>query len=176
MLGLAASHLDCCTGAGQYSQQAFSHRLSAISGLNSAMSKPNPTKSDGEALFATVMALTFQASLMDDGMLEFLAMMRGCQVVATAVMPDFAESIFHSFALETHIEDAQKKMSRYGEPRVEDELVETFLISLRGVAPLCQSMLELKYLAAIERVARLPKTDPAQGTPLFVSHSQRLDL
>lgn len=127
------------------------------------MAKPSPTKADGEALFAAVMALAFQACLMDDGMLEFLAMMRGCQIVATAVIPDFMESIFRSFALETHIENAQKQLRHCGAPAVEDELVEMFLASLRGVAPLCRSMLELKYLAAIERVARLPKADPAQG-------------
>lgn len=163
MLGLAASHLSCA-GSADYGQQALAHRLSAISGLNAAMSRPNPSMADGEALFATTMALTFQSSLMHDGMLEFLAMMRGCQIVATAVMPDFTQSVFRSFARDVHIENAQMRLGKFGAPPViDDALVEGFLLSLRALAPLCQSTLELNYLAAIERVVRLPKTDPAQG-------------
>lgn len=58
MLGLGASHLSVVTETG-YADQAISHRVAAIRGLNQALSRPCVSGAEGDARFAATMALTF---------------------------------------------------------------------------------------------------------------------
>lgn len=78
MLGLGASHLGLLTPS-DYNKVALKHRVTAIRELNSHLSKPNISKSGGEAAFAAMLVLTFQSSYMADGMVDFLTMVRGCK-------------------------------------------------------------------------------------------------
>ncbi len=102
MLGLAASHLDLCS-EGSYSAQALTHRVTAINSLNKSLGRPCSSKAEGDARFAAMMTLTFQASYMADGMIDFLSMSRGCHIVAMTAMLSFEESLFRSFSRDGHI-------------------------------------------------------------------------
>jgi hypothetical protein len=77
MLGLGASHLNLRIPK-KFNTQALAHRSRAISSLNSVLSKQNITQAEGDAAFATVLALTFQSSYLPDGMVDFITMVRGC--------------------------------------------------------------------------------------------------
>jgi hypothetical protein len=81
MLGLGASHLSLCGGdAGElYTRPALAHRVAAMKSLNEFLSRPRFSKADGDAAFAAAMSLTFQSSYMEDGLVDFLAMVRGCE-------------------------------------------------------------------------------------------------
>ncbi|KAH8887678.1 hypothetical protein GQ53DRAFT_726027 [Thozetella sp. PMI_491] len=164
MLGLAASHLDLCS-EGSFSAPALTHRVTAIKLLNEALGRPCTSKAEGDARFAAMMALTFQASYLADGMIEFLSMTRGCQVVAASSIPDLGESLFRSFSREGHMSTVRTMVSVLDPLKALDAetVVTPFLTSLRALAPLCQSTLQLGVLASLERVARLSLTSTVEA-------------
>lgn len=166
MLGIGASHLGLLSDA-DYSPQALVHRVAAIKSLNNALNTPCATKSEGDARFATVLALTFQASYLPEGMLEFLSMVRGCHVVAATSMLSYEESLFAPFSAERHFETV-KKLNEVAVPRGQDEeVIDPFLKSVRALAPLCHSATEVKYLAGMEKALRLARTSSVDG-PYFL--------
>ncbi|KAH8679342.1 hypothetical protein BGZ61DRAFT_457065 [Ilyonectria robusta] len=153
MLGLAASHLSLGTNA-DYTSQALTHRVYAIGSLNQALNTPCATKAEGDARFATMMALTFQASYMPEGMQEFLSMIRGCIVVSDTAMPYFTESVFHTFSPERHeqsVHELNQEPSHHGQNA---DIFKDALISSRALGPLCRGVLEVRYLGIIERILK----------------------
>ncbi|KAK3682458.1 hypothetical protein B0T22DRAFT_484516 [Podospora appendiculata] len=142
MLGLAVSHLALYGGA--FATQALSHRVRAIKSLNGALGKPCLSMAEGDARFAAILVLTFQASCMADGMTEYLYMVWGCRIIAETAMPDMEGSVSN---LQAH----------------EQSLVDEFLTSLRELGPLCSSPLETRLLAAIEHVTNTIKISAADA-------------
>jgi len=162
MLGLAASHLSLQEGV-DFTQQALAHRVTAITLVNKSLDQPCTSKAEGDARFATMMALTFQSSCMDEGMLDFLSMIRGCGVVSQTGMSNFEDSLFRTFSREAHIETVKRLHETPLEPVGDQRVVEEFLASVRGLGPLCHSALEINWLATIERVMKLATVDPVDG-------------
>jgi hypothetical protein len=80
MLGLGASHLSLLTPSG-YEKAALKHRVLAISALNKHLAKPGLTNRDAEAAFGAMLNLTFQSAYMNDGLIDFLTMVRGCKLI-----------------------------------------------------------------------------------------------
>lgn len=163
MLGLAASHLDIY--GGNFSSQALNHRIKAIQSLNQALSTPPKSTAEGDARFAAMFALTFQASCMPEGMNEFLAMIRGCHIVYNTSMTEFQDSLFQAFT-QAGYSDSVRQLIK-GPPIILDEdqdiLIKGFIKSLRALAPLCKSPLEIKFMAATERVVRVARVSAAEG-------------
>jgi hypothetical protein len=81
MLGLGASHLSLVAPSG-YERAALKHRVIAISALNKYLTKPGLTKRDVEAAFGTMLNLTFQSAYMNEGLVDFLTMIRGCKYIS----------------------------------------------------------------------------------------------
>lgn len=163
MLGLAASHLTLCSST-DYSSQALTHRVKAINSLNRSLNKPCLSKAEGDARFATVMALTFQSSYMQEGMMEFISMVRGCIVVSDTAMLDFEESAFRSFSPEQHEKTVRGlKGSAVSDIGYAVEL-DMAIASVRRVRPLCYSILEVKYLGMMEGMLKTAKTSQIGGT------------
>lgn len=80
MLGLGASHLSLITPNG-YEKAALKHRVLAISALNKHLARPGLTNQDTEAAFGAMLNLTFQSAYMNDGLIDFLTMIRGCKLI-----------------------------------------------------------------------------------------------
>lgn len=80
ILALAASHLDAVTHSG-VAEQAIQHRILAMKSLNEALSVPPKTSCERDARMAAALALAFQSSHLQDGMAEFLTMVRGCNLI-----------------------------------------------------------------------------------------------
>lgn len=163
MLGLAAGHLDL-HGA-NCSSQALSHRVKAIRALNTALTNPPASTAEADARFAALFALVFQASCMPDGMTEFLAMTKGCHIIYHTSMLTMDDSLFGSFARESYADSVRRLI---GAPPLvldaEQELmIRRFLRSLRALGPLCKSPLEVRFLAATERIARTAAISAARG-------------
>lgn len=154
MLGLAASHLGLYTGA--ESQNAIAHRVKAIAGLNESLGRPCSSPAEGDARFGTIMALTFQASCMPEGMMEFLSMTRGCNIIASTGVIDFSKSLFRDFTAEGYTESVRRLIGSDGLSLDSHQAksFDDFLVSLRNLGPLCSSTLEVKFLAATERVMK----------------------
>ena len=81
ILALAASHLDAVSSA-NVAEEAISHRILAVKSLNEALSVPPKTRMECDARMAAALALAFQSSHLDDGLFEFLTMVRGCNLIA----------------------------------------------------------------------------------------------
>lgn len=169
MLGLSASHLSLAVGR-DYKAQALAHRIQSMRSLNEALNRPCTSLAEGDARFATVMALTFQSSYMDEGMLDFLSMIRGCIVVSNSAMPCFEESAFRSFSADEH-DRVVKGLN--GAPEDENEPgwdVDVGLASVRALGLLCRSTTEIKFLTIVESILRACKTSFADGmAPIHVS-------
>lgn len=162
MLGLAASHLSL-SGDTDYTAQALSHRVHAITLLNQALSKPCKSKVDADARIATVMTLIFQSSYMFEGMVEFIIMIRGCRAVSDAILPRLENSLFEGFTAESH----NKHVLSLNPVDVVGEIADILgegLVSVRRLRPICQSVIEVKYLGILERILEIAKSSPVQGT------------
>ena len=163
MLGLAASHLTLygCN----YSSHAILHRVKAIKSLNESLSRPCSSAAEGDARFAAIMALAFQASCMADGMAEFMSMVRGCHVIANSAMPAFGRSLFSSFTTEGYSDSIRRLIQRVEIDRdsITGGLVNESLTSLRALAPFCSSTLEISFLASTERITKLAQFEPIEG-------------
>lgn len=75
--------------------QAIQHRILAVKSLNEALSVPPMTRCEQDARLAAALALAFQSSHLQDGMAEFLTMVRGFNLIAgdqALINPD---SAFH---------------------------------------------------------------------------------
>ena len=169
MLGLAASHLTVCMG-GNHSIKALSHRVKAVRLLNSApalnliendkSSRASWSIAEGDARFATTMALAFQASYLADGMDEFLWMIRGCFFLSSHAMK-LEDSAFRSFSAEYHAQAVTNSNVNRTRPE-NDELIGA-LESVRALRPLCKSTLQVKHLAGLERIAKTSQTSYVDG-------------
>jgi hypothetical protein len=162
MLGLAASHLTRSSDV-DYSSQALSHRVHSIKLLRDRIAQPCRSKAEGDALFATAMVLTQQAAFMDDAMVELLVMTRGCNIIASTVMPSFQDSAFRTFTLEGHVGDMLKFIGAKGTCEPSEETVSGFLNSVDLMRPLCQGETELKYLATLEKIANMSTASLLEG-------------
>ncbi|CBX92134.1 predicted protein [Plenodomus lingam JN3] len=81
ILALAASHLNPMSHS-SLTAQALQHRILALNSLHEALSTPPESAAEQDARIAATMALAFQSSYLDNGMSEFLLMIRGCIIIA----------------------------------------------------------------------------------------------
>lgn len=205
MLGLAASHLSLLSGNDSSipddapylitrtcsSSQAagLTHRIKSISLLNASLSIPCSSPAEGDARFASILILAFQASCLPDGMTEFLSMIRLCSVIAEA---GGDHSIFKDLANRGY-SDSMRKMTAKTKAEVDtkgfrlepeqERLVEGFLESLgrlrKGLVAVGMrgeggerreeekeadsASLQMRILEGLEGAARTGRTSPAQG-------------
>ncbi|KAM0204180.1 hypothetical protein ACHAQD_011295 [Fusarium lateritium] len=162
ILALAAQHLTMSNKA-DYSVQALNLRISAIRGLNDALSQPCHTAVDADARYAAIIGLTFQSTYMPDGLMEFIAMMRGWMLISTTLVTDHRTSMFRQFTRESWVGGMEKYIEEQHET-IDDVMIEDFLASLRILQPLLRGEAELQYLSRLERLALLSKTSPRDGS------------
>jgi hypothetical protein len=86
--------LDAVSNAG-VAEQAIQHRILAVKSLNEALSVPPKTRCERDARMAAALALAFQSSHLQDGMAEFLLMVRGCNLIAGDEISLGEDSAFH---------------------------------------------------------------------------------
>ncbi|KAI8716900.1 Zn(2)-C6 fungal-type domain-containing protein [Fusarium sp. LHS14.1] len=158
LLALAAQHLTLFNHA-NYSVQALDLRVSAINGLNHALSRPCRTAAEADARYAAVIALTFQSSYMPDGMMDFLAMMRGWMLIQTTLVADHTKSMFCTFTRESFVGSMERYIEQQGNSG-NDTLIQDCLASLKTVEPLCRGNAERRYWSMLERLAQLSTASP----------------
>ncbi|KAJ4347568.1 hypothetical protein N0V95_005305 [Ascochyta clinopodiicola] len=118
ILALSASHLDAISSSG-VAEQAIQHRILAVKSLNEALSVPPKSKSEQDARMAAALALTFQSSHLQDGLAEFLTMVRGCNLIASdeislgtdsASNTDPSSSIIKAFGEDGHLQQMKHRI------------------------------------------------------------------
>ncbi|KAH7113666.1 hypothetical protein B0J13DRAFT_242408 [Dactylonectria estremocensis] len=160
-LGLAAQHLTLTTAA-DYSSKSLNHRIAAMKSLSEALSQPCLIAADRDSRYGAILALTFQASAMPDALMEFLVTMRGCLIIGESVTKK-GDSSFAQYGAEAWIECFQRMIPPGSTPRYDEAVLNDVSMSLRVVAPLCQRLGELKYLAQLERIVQLARTDVTEA-------------
>ncbi|KAJ4419524.1 hypothetical protein N0V85_001005 [Neurospora sp. IMI 360204] len=185
MLGLAASHLSLLTTnaneSSSSSQAALTHRIKSISLLNASLSTPCSSPAEGDARFASILIMAFQASCLPDGMNEFLSMIRLCSVIADAgensIFKDLVERGYSDNMRKMTAKTKAEEVERKGfllEP-AQERLVDGFLGSLgrlrAGIVVGEESEdlveegrgLQMRILEGLEGAARTSKVSPAQA-------------
>ncbi|KAI9900690.1 hypothetical protein N3K66_004952 [Trichothecium roseum] len=166
MLGLGASHLDLLTDAG-YAKAALQHRVAALGALNRRVREGGLSAADADAAFAAMLSLTYQAAYMSDGMMDFFTMIRG---FSSHLIPDFETSRFKSIGMVPYLEHVRQMMAANAQnPDLDEAIARGFLRSLKGLAPLCVTETETRYVAIMQRVATLSLTDPTESYHEHVS-------
>ncbi|KAF4500076.1 Sterol uptake control 2 [Fusarium agapanthi] len=156
MLAVGASHLSLCNG-NSYNSDAISHRVKAIKSLNSALSTPCKTKEEGDARYATLMALTWQSSYMPDGMQEFLSMLRGCTIVSKCSVFHFEDSAFRMFSIDGHVQRVHDINNGF-DICLDYETIDAGIASIKAIAPMSQSTLEISLIEALQSILEMSRT------------------
>ncbi|KAF7554584.1 hypothetical protein G7Z17_g2775 [Cylindrodendrum hubeiense] len=164
-LGLGASHLSQ-NGSGNFTPQALQHRVTAIRLVNEQLAEPsNKTIEQADALFAALVCIIAQSSLMPHGMTEYLVMTRGANLVAASIMPDHGRSIFKDFSAQGHMESLSKMIN--DQPK-DPKLLEGFCFSVMNLEPLCQTVHEQAYFNSLVKTITLVPTSSLGAWTEFV--------
>lgn len=94
ILSLGASHLSRITPNGvEYAPRAITHRGKALKALGKALAKSDQcTRTELDLLLATTYALTFQSNYMEDGLVDFIVMVRGCAIITLRILNTYERS------------------------------------------------------------------------------------
>lgn len=131
ILALAASHLDAVSTA-SVAQEAISHRILAVKSLNDALSIPPKSRSECDARMAAALALAFQSSHLEDGLFEFLTMVRGCNLIAGDDLVN-GDSAFHAFREDGHLATMRSRVGTTQFATVNREDLDSAAISLSAI-------------------------------------------
>ncbi|KAM3456278.1 hypothetical protein MY3296_001875 [Beauveria thailandica] len=140
-LGLGALHLSK-HGNVDYSSQALAHRVSALRIVHEQFAKPPSDQDSADSLFAALICLAAQTTLLPDGIAEYMTITRAGALVWAFVIPAHGASVFKTFTNESHSENLSKIVSE--EPK-DFDLVDEFLASVTKARELCTGARELYY-------------------------------
>lgn len=152
-LGLGAQHLTA-HGNMDYTKQALNHRAGAIKLMNEQFTKPPKDAGQCDALFAAIMCLATQTTLLPDGMTEYMIITRAGALVWAFYLPGHTGSLFHSWTHESHFAAITAIVN--DEPR-DYALIDQFHESVMKLKPLCdRKPVESYYfkhlIAAVEAI------------------------
>lgn len=150
-----------------YTSQAIQHRVAAIKLVNQQFDNPSKNPVDADALFATVLCLIAQSSLMLDSMAEYMTMVRGGNLVATTIVPDYDKSLFRAFTPEGHMETLATMVQELPKDL---EVIDGFRMSILALETLCQQPHELMYCASMVRSITALRTSSLVGKGEPTSH------
>ena len=103
ILCLGASHLSRITPNGaEYAPMAITHRGKALKALGEALARSDQcSRTELDLLLATTYALTFQSNYMEDGLVDFIVMVRGCAIITLRILNTYEGSeMFDSLTAE----------------------------------------------------------------------------
>ncbi|QDS68130.1 hypothetical protein FKW77_010264 [Venturia effusa] len=161
MLALGASHLSITTES-DLNSRALVHRVEAMNLLNKALARPAITKEEADARFAAFMILTFQSSCMDDGIFDFLTMLRGCWIQGTHIrMPDSAFSAF--VGEHSHLARMDERYTAAQLETLDVKMLDEAMASLTALLPLCEAEVELRYHKLLTNIVTFAYTSPKAG-------------
>ncbi|KAF1955480.1 hypothetical protein CC80DRAFT_492987 [Byssothecium circinans] len=166
ILALAASHLDAVTNA-SVAEEAISHRILAVKALNDALSVPPKTRCERDARMAAALALAFQSSHLQDGLLEFLTMVRGCNLIAMDESLG-ADSAFYAFREDGHLATIQNRIRTSGTGPINHEDLDLAGMSLRDIELLNMTDWEHHFWDILIKVVENAYDRPVQTYTTFV--------
>jgi hypothetical protein len=153
MLGLAASDLFN-TGAGSLDLKcsALSHRVKAMKSIEVSLAKGLHTFEEANAMLAACLNLLFQTCHFDDGLAEFMTLMRGIIFVTIHMGCHKIRFLFDSLLAENQLAKVEPGLK--SATIIDSELVHAAISSLESFEPLCQREYEKSFFSALLQTAR----------------------
>ena len=167
VLALGASHLARLVPDGQlYTELSVAHQNVAVRGFKDALGQNPRAYGDHDALLATCYALCFQASYMNDGMVDFLTMVRGCALIHEQILTEQGSTSFH-----LGDDWQQRLMSPWLDnlPAVDSSLLQEAQTSLEILQPMIRSPGELSFYRAMYNTVTSLLVSPRKGYEAFVT-------
>ncbi|ORY12225.1 hypothetical protein BCR34DRAFT_305270 [Clohesyomyces aquaticus] len=176
ILALAASHLDAVSTA-HVAEEAISHRLLALKSLNEALSVPPKSRCERDARMAAALALAFQSSHLQDGLFEFLTMVRGCNLIAGDDAAMNADSAFNvggvpsvtlAFREDCHLQTMKDRLAASQLNAVDPDDLNAAATSLRAVELLNLSDWERRFWEILVKTVDNAYNKPVEAYTTFV--------
>lgn len=118
--------------------------MSALKIVNEQFARPPRDQDNADSLFAALICLAAQTTLLPDGIAEYMTITRAGALVWAFVIPAHGSSVFRSFTNESHSENLSRIVSE-DEPK-DFALADAFLASVAAARELCvDSPRELYY-------------------------------
>lgn len=168
LLGLGASHLHRVDPTPCYQASAVSHRGHAIAGLNAALNnlEPSTRADETDAMLATAYSLTFQASYMEDGLVDFITMVRGCALITEQIRTSRAATSF-SLKHDAHLAHLEPDVSN--PPLIDADILNAGLLSLAKVSSILNNRTDLEFFFALKRTLQACQESTREGFVEFVN-------
>ncbi|KAF2004810.1 hypothetical protein P154DRAFT_19288 [Amniculicola lignicola CBS 123094] len=167
ILALAASHLDAVSTA-NVAEEAISHRIMAMKSLNDALSVPPKTRNERDARMAAALALAFQSSHLQDGLFEFLTMVRGCNLIAGDDGLNTTESAFHAFREDGHLATMRSRLANSQLNSVNRDDLDSATLSLQVIEMLNLTDWEKSFYDILVRTVDYAYDRPVEAYATFV--------
>ncbi|KAF2872576.1 hypothetical protein BDV95DRAFT_593924 [Massariosphaeria phaeospora] len=167
ILALAASHLDAVSTA-NVAEEAISHRILAVKALNEALSVPPKTRCERDARMAAALALAFQSSHLQDGLFEFLTMVRGCNLIAEDEVMNNTDSAFNAFREDGHLATMRSRLETSSLNSVDTTHLNSATLSLRQIELLDMSEWEKTFWGVLVRTVEHAYDRPVEAYTTFV--------
>ncbi|KAK7724097.1 hypothetical protein SLS64_000431 [Diaporthe eres] len=154
ILGLAASELIASDAS--LAEAAMAHRLKSIQAIKRKLAESNQgiTYAEGNALIATCFALTFQSVILEDGMAEYMAFIRGVIIVVIQMWKAGVNFMFKHLLEQDQKDLLKPHIDKVTLPDRMWEWKAGALASLAGIRSLCAGDdLKMKYLQMTEDMA-----------------------
>ncbi|EGX90308.1 C6 transcription factor [Cordyceps militaris CM01] len=164
VLGLGASHLTSHTNA-DFTSQALQHRLVAIKQVNEQLSNPPSSQQALDAILAALFCLITQASLIDDGLADYMTIIRGGHLIVIIIIGDMSNSVFPGFTVEGH-DRLSAELSREDQRDDMTDMNE-FSFSLRMLEPLLQAPYEHRYYGMMSQIPPAMQRSSLQAWMMF---------
>ncbi|KAF1739369.1 Sterol regulatory element-binding protein ECM22 [Beauveria bassiana] len=164
VLGLGASHITRHTNA-DFNSQALQHRLVAIKQVNEQLSNPPSSQQSLDAILAALFCLITQASLIDDGLADYMTIIRGGHLIVIIIIGDMSKSVFPGFTIEGHNSMAATLTREDQRDDMTD--MNDFEMSLRILEPLVQASYEHKYYGLMSQIPLAMQRSSLQAWVVF---------
>ena len=171
MLALAASNLTSISGT-DFSRAALSHRVHAVSGLKGALGPQIRSASEADATLAAFYIFGFQSLYIDDGLIDFLIMIRGCTLVTRQIQSDGLPTVFQFPNLDSYIKAIAAEEAHI--PCMSSDLAISAIESLQTLKPLCKHETEILALSLLESIIMQMQFSTAQGLKSQLGSSKTL--
>ncbi|KAJ3497486.1 hypothetical protein NLG97_g1866 [Lecanicillium saksenae] len=164
VLGLGASHLTRHTNA-DFNSQALQHRLVAIKQVNEQLSNPPSDQQSLDAILAALFCLITQASLIDDGLADYMTIIRGGHLIVIIIIGDMSKSVFPGFTVEGH--DSMSAELVREDQRDDMTDMHDFALSLRNLQPLLRAPYEHRYYGMMSQIPLAIQRSSLQAWMIF---------
>jgi hypothetical protein len=152
------------TSTSNFGEEALSHRVLAIKGLNQALSEAPRTSADADALLSSCYALSMQSSFLGKSVEDFLIMFRGCRLIMEQQWVRDLGSVFHDLDLDRQVEIASSKFSPI--PIIDENSIEAAKKSFERLRPLCENDVEEKVFRQLLKVVNALEDSSFEGISL----------